>query len=165
MEIPLIFFLFFFLYTFFFSFCLFIYFAILCDKVCQWLAAGRWFSQATPVSSTNKTERHDITKILLKVELNTINLTMFSRCWVRSSAIYECVMNQIICLSNLLSGRFLQKRAMCTKLDIYVSVFYGQPTLLMGRECVSIVWRISHTSYTLMYTIMNMLGLVVGGQF
>ena len=82
-------------------------------------------------------------------------------------------MNQIICLSNLLSGRFLQKRAMCTKLDIYVSVFYGQPTLLMGRECVSIVWRISHTSYTytnnllqlLMCTIMNMLGLVVGGQF
>jgi hypothetical protein len=34
------------------------------DKVCQWLAAGRWFS---PVSSTNKTDRHDITEILLKV--------------------------------------------------------------------------------------------------
>jgi hypothetical protein len=27
----------------------------LCDKVCQWLAAGRWFS---PVSFTNKTDRH-----------------------------------------------------------------------------------------------------------
>jgi len=26
----------------------------LCDKVCQWLAAGRWFSSGTPVSSTNK---------------------------------------------------------------------------------------------------------------
>jgi hypothetical protein len=25
-----------------------------CDKVCQWLAAGRWFSQGTPVSFTNK---------------------------------------------------------------------------------------------------------------
>ena len=25
----------------------------LCDKVCQWLATGRWFSQCTPVSSTN----------------------------------------------------------------------------------------------------------------
>jgi hypothetical protein len=45
----------------------------LCDKVCQWLAAGRWFS---PVFSTNKTYRHDITKILLKVVLNTINLTI-----------------------------------------------------------------------------------------
>ena len=27
----------------------------LCDKVCQWLAEGRWFSPGTPVSSTNKT--------------------------------------------------------------------------------------------------------------
>ena len=45
----------------------------LCDKVCQWLATGRWFSQGTPVSSTNKTDRHDITEILLKVALNTIN--------------------------------------------------------------------------------------------
>jgi hypothetical protein len=32
----------------------------LCDKVCQWLAVGRWFSPGTPVSSTNKTDRHDI---------------------------------------------------------------------------------------------------------
>ena len=42
----------------------------LCDKVCQWLATGQWFS---PVSSTNKTDRHVITEILLKVALNTIN--------------------------------------------------------------------------------------------
>jgi hypothetical protein len=33
---------------------------------------GWWFS---PVSSTNKTDRHDITEILLKVALNTINPT------------------------------------------------------------------------------------------
>ena len=44
----------------------------LCDKVCQWHAAGQWFSTCTPVSSTNKTERHDITELLLKVALNTI---------------------------------------------------------------------------------------------
>jgi hypothetical protein len=44
----------------------------LCDKVCQRLATGQWFS---PVSSTNKTDRHDITEILLKVALNTITLT------------------------------------------------------------------------------------------
>jgi hypothetical protein len=31
----------------------------LCDKVCQWLTTGRWFSLGTPVSSTNKTDRHD----------------------------------------------------------------------------------------------------------
>ena len=41
-------------------------------KVCQWLAAGRWFSPGTPVTSTNKTDRHDITEILLKMACNTI---------------------------------------------------------------------------------------------
>ena len=47
----------------------------LCDKVWQWLATGRWFSPGTPVFSTNKTYCHDITEILLKVALNTINQT------------------------------------------------------------------------------------------
>jgi hypothetical protein len=46
----------------------------LCDKSCQWLAAGRWFSSGTLISSTNKTHRHDITALLLKITLNTINL-------------------------------------------------------------------------------------------
>ena len=35
--------------------------------VCQGLETGRWFS---PVSSTNKTDCHDTTEILLKVTLN-----------------------------------------------------------------------------------------------
>ena len=47
----------------------------LCDKVCYLLAAVRWCSTNTPVSSTNKTDRHDITKIFLKVALYTIPLT------------------------------------------------------------------------------------------
>ena len=34
-----------------------------------------WFSMGTPISSTNKTDRQDITEILLKVALNTIILT------------------------------------------------------------------------------------------
>ena len=41
----------------------------LCDEIC------RWFSPGIPISSTNKTDRHDITEILLKVALNTIPLT------------------------------------------------------------------------------------------
>ena len=40
------------------------------DKVCQWLAWGRWFSPGTPSSSTNKAE------ILLKVTLKTITLSL-----------------------------------------------------------------------------------------
>jgi hypothetical protein len=33
---------------------------------------GQWFSPGTPVSSTNKTDRHDIAEILLKVALSII---------------------------------------------------------------------------------------------
>ena len=39
----------------------------ICNKICQ------WFSPGTPVTSTNKTDHHNITEILLKVALNTIN--------------------------------------------------------------------------------------------
>ena len=42
------------------------------DKVCQWLAAGQWFSSGTLVSSTNKTDHHDIAEIVLKVALSTL---------------------------------------------------------------------------------------------
>jgi len=39
------------------------------------MVTGWWFSPGTPVSSTNKIDRQDITDILLKVALNIINLT------------------------------------------------------------------------------------------
>jgi hypothetical protein len=35
----------------------------LCNKVCQWLATGRWVSLGTLVSFTKKTDRHDIAEI------------------------------------------------------------------------------------------------------
>ena len=41
----------------------------MCDKVCQWLVAGRWLTPGTPLFFTNKTVRHDITEILLKVAI------------------------------------------------------------------------------------------------
>jgi hypothetical protein len=47
-------------------------------------AHGRWFTLDTPVSSTTKTGRHDIAKILLKVALNTINQSinhLYLRIW------------------------------------------------------------------------------------
>jgi hypothetical protein len=37
---------------------------------------GRWFSPGPPVSSTNKTDCHDITEILLKLALNTIKQSL-----------------------------------------------------------------------------------------
>ena len=39
-----------------------------------WLATGQWFSL---VSGNNKSDRHDITEILLKMALNNITLTQF----------------------------------------------------------------------------------------
>ena len=55
----------------------------LCDKVCQWLSAGLWFF----IRSSNKTDRHDITEILLKVTLNTITLNSYKIIifWVHKS--------------------------------------------------------------------------------
>jgi uncharacterized protein (DUF3820 family) len=41
----------------------------LCDKVCQWLATGQVLMFPPPI----KTNCHEITEILLKVMLNTIN--------------------------------------------------------------------------------------------
>ena len=47
---------------------------ILNQLIFDLFAAGQWFSPGTPVSSTNKTDRNDITEILLKVALNTTTL-------------------------------------------------------------------------------------------
>jgi hypothetical protein len=42
------------------------------------IAAGRWFSTDTPVSSTNKTYHHDISEIELQVALSTITADIIS---------------------------------------------------------------------------------------
>ena len=47
----------------------------LCNKVCQWLAAGQWFSPGTLVSSINKTDLQDIAKVVL----NTIIIFLIPR--------------------------------------------------------------------------------------
>jgi hypothetical protein len=46
------------------------------EYILQGLSTGRWFFSGAPVSSNNKTDRHDITEILLKVALNTITFTI-----------------------------------------------------------------------------------------
>jgi hypothetical protein len=49
------------------------------------LPAGRWFS---PVSSPNKTDRHDITEILLKVALRLQDATFRNCISIRISSTY-----------------------------------------------------------------------------
>jgi len=67
----------------------------LCDQVCQWLATGQWFSPGTPVSSTNKTDHHDITE---KVALNTITP------WKRPNSSVKL----LVWLSNMVLSELLQ---------------------------------------------------------
>jgi hypothetical protein len=43
----------------------------------NWSVTGLWFSLGILVSSTNATERHNITEILLKVALNTIKQLLY----------------------------------------------------------------------------------------
>ena len=52
--------------------------ATLCDRVCQWLVVGRWFSLGAPVSSANGTDSQDVAEVWLKVVLNTIALPYWS---------------------------------------------------------------------------------------
>jgi hypothetical protein len=47
------------------------------DKICQGFVTGWWCSAGSPVCSTNKTDHHDITELLLKVA-NTIILTFLT---------------------------------------------------------------------------------------
>jgi hypothetical protein len=52
---------------------------------------SQWFSPASPVSSTNKIDSHDIVEILLKVALNTITLTHIrtNNIYFRTSSIWK----------------------------------------------------------------------------
>jgi len=104
-------------------------------KVCQWLATGRWFSSGTPVSSTNKTDLHDITEILLKVALNTINQTKPSLIYFYNMYILHCtsgnnknmwisyllIKGNIIysyIIHDVLNGHFHNLTLFCVRIDI-----------------------------------------------
>jgi hypothetical protein len=78
-------------------------YATLCDKVCQWLTTGRWFSPGTPVSSTNKTDIHDTTEILLKVALSTITIAPSKHtCGITlSSLLLHCCMDRNLNLNHI----------------------------------------------------------------
>ena len=94
----------------------------LCDKVCQWLATGRWFS---PVSSTNKTDRHDITEILLKVALSTIKqstkmwICLMTRAYSYANTVIWgsnstlTTLFDILCLHNFLAKYVYKLNAVC----------------------------------------------------
>jgi hypothetical protein len=70
----------------------------LCDKVCQWFAAGQWFTLGTSVSSTNEADRHDKTEILLKVALNIINsMLLFCYMYIDCHTVYRKEIFYVVC--------------------------------------------------------------------
>ena len=69
----------------------------LCDKVCRWFAAGQWFSPGNPVSSTNKTDCHNILKSVNGANGYVCTLTgiLFGYIFIHSK-IYKGESNQSI---------------------------------------------------------------------
>jgi hypothetical protein len=78
--------------------------------------AGQWFSQGPPVSSINKTDRYNITEILLKVAINTIKQTYLDRRF----RVAEC-------LSLLTSDGLLSKKWIRAHFNIKVSRSLTKP--------------------------------------
>jgi hypothetical protein len=84
----------------------------LCDTVCQWLLV-RWFSPGPLVSFTNKTDRHDVTEMLLRVALNTIKQTNKSI----SYNIFEDLFLFFSCMF-----QFLTINNICINIILYISI-------------------------------------------
>jgi hypothetical protein len=73
----------------------------LCDKVCQWFATGRWFSSYSPVSSINKTDRHNMTEILLNtIKPNQANQNILIHFTCYWSVFISSVIKYIGCITN-----------------------------------------------------------------
>jgi hypothetical protein len=68
-------------------------------NACQWLVTSQWFSPSPPVSSTNKTDRHDIIEILLKVALNTIKQTNKQTTKVNVTSHWQALTNNVVHLA------------------------------------------------------------------
>ena len=66
--------------------------------------AGRWFSPGTLVSTTNKTDRHDITEILLQVALKTITLIKLSHHYLLRLLIKTTLSKNVTCHKNYFKG-------------------------------------------------------------
>ena len=89
----------------------------LCGKVCQWFAAGRRFYLGIPVSSTNKTDSHDITE-----RLNTIALTLT----LKLVAQYTCPFIKLLKLFYAIKYFFNQSYQYMSKKSIRIENEYSQ---------------------------------------
>ena len=96
----------------------------LCDKVCQWLATGQWFSLGTSVSSTNKTDSQNITEILLKVALNTITIMASKNISTYRKIDHNCIAN----LNETRRYKWRSNQRNCKKYIIQIYLLFTNST-------------------------------------
>jgi hypothetical protein len=109
-----------------------------CDKVCQWLATGRWFSPGTLVSSFNKTYRHDIAEILLKVALKHQKSFKSINQVVLETILDLFYIGYCTCLF-LFIGKFKVKNLNWNFIWNYVAIFINYHYLL-AKKCWKCIW-------------------------
>jgi hypothetical protein len=110
--------------------CLVYYICKFQTSFCQWLATGLWFSPGIRFSSTNKTDHQDITEILLKVALSTINLTLtlYLHYYMVFNATFNIITREIISdFSNpekttdlTINFQLINRNIVCVWLDLIV---------------------------------------------
>jgi hypothetical protein len=106
---------------------------IICDRVCQWLTTGPWFSPDTPDSSTNKTDHHDIVEIFLIVVLNNYIIAItrkMMRCFITPNFSKNILGN--IC--KILTTGILQIHVLKSKLPLVVNATELLGWYLMSNE-------------------------------
>jgi hypothetical protein len=98
---------------------------------------GRWFSPDTQVSSTNETNRHDITEILLTVALNTVTLTLNLSCCIYIVCLSKCDRTEVefASLSPLKLQVQFPNLARCTR--------YSCNIVYLGRVDLLGIWTLS----------------------
>ena len=74
----------------------------------------------TPVSSTNKTDHHDVTVLLLKVVLNTINQTNLNQTF--TGCFLTCVIDWLLLKAQRTVYQLFSTREQVQQYDIYIHV-------------------------------------------
>ena len=79
----------------------------LCDTICLWLAAVRWFYPGTTPSTINKTDLTDVTEILLKLTLDTITLNLCNQDLLHVKYQFSRLLKRIVALQHLQHADFV----------------------------------------------------------
>jgi hypothetical protein len=84
--------------------------------------AGRWNSPVTPASSTNKTDHHDITEMLLKVALNTKNQIKSNQIKSNQKELPKCLkIDETTVVLNVFKGVTCEVSAYTVTVSFYCS--------------------------------------------